>query len=180
MAKFACLKNIFDDKDEEKGFSLIELIIVIVIIGILTAITVPVYGGIQDTANDTAVQEDLRVFKGVRDANNFMEGGVHPSGNMHIFNFEPSLDSYETESTDHNIVYCYNEADYQIWGLIALSKSGNSYYATDSTGIQNHEEEWGTHQQYDLCDSIGNNFTNNWRGWDGTPEGDKWRGWVGG
>lgn len=42
-------------RDGEKGFSLIELIIVIVILGILVAIAIPIYNHIQDTAQKNAV-----------------------------------------------------------------------------------------------------------------------------
>jgi type IV pilus assembly protein PilA len=42
--------------DSEKGFSLIELIIVIVILGILVAIAIPIYNHIQDTAKKNAVE----------------------------------------------------------------------------------------------------------------------------
>ena len=40
----------------ERGFSLIELIVVIVIMGILIAIAIPVYNHIQDNAKESAVK----------------------------------------------------------------------------------------------------------------------------
>lgn len=41
------------------GFTIVELLIVIVVIGILAAVTVVTYRGIQNRANDAAVQSDL-------------------------------------------------------------------------------------------------------------------------
>ncbi|MGI6412512.1 MAG: type IV pilin protein [Syntrophomonadaceae bacterium] len=48
----------------QKGFTLVELMVVVAIIGILSAIAVPVYRNVTEKANRSAVEANLRTIDG--------------------------------------------------------------------------------------------------------------------
>lgn len=77
--------------DTEDGFTLIEILVVILIIGILSAIAIPVFLNQRKTANDAAVKSDVRNvalaietgFVGNHDAN-FVENSNAVGGAKNI------------------------------------------------------------------------------------------------
>ena len=63
-----------------RGFTIVELLIVIVVIAILAAISVVAYNGIQQRAKFTAIQSDLTSMKKVIEAYNAINGS-YPNTN---------------------------------------------------------------------------------------------------
>lgn len=51
-------------RNNQKGFTLVELMVVVVIIGILVAIAVPVYNGTQTAAKANTCAANLRIIDG--------------------------------------------------------------------------------------------------------------------
>lgn len=51
-----CLHALKQRRSSDEGFSLIELIVVVAILGILVAIAIPVFGNIQETARINALE----------------------------------------------------------------------------------------------------------------------------
>ena len=60
----------------EKGFTLVELMVVVVIIGILVAIAIPIYNDVTARANRNTVESNLRIIDGALEMYRAEEGAV--------------------------------------------------------------------------------------------------------
>jgi len=124
-----------------KGFTVVELLIVIVVIGILAAITIVAYNGIQNRANDAAVQSDVAALVKKIKLLEVDLGAVPPSGQRvtgsgSVFpgiTFSPSKSAYYTSDQD-NLFYCDGDrSGVRVYQVTAKSKSGTVFiYKSDS------------------------------------------------
>jgi prepilin-type N-terminal cleavage/methylation domain-containing protein len=65
-------------KTKQSGFTIVELLIVIVVIGILAALVITTFSGIQQKARDTKRQTDVRALYSMLEANYAQNGSGYP------------------------------------------------------------------------------------------------------
>lgn len=125
---------------QQTGFTIVELLIVIVVIAILAAITVVAFNGIQGRAADTAVQSDLRgLALKVRDHHAL--NGAYPNGGASTsfpggITYSINRQAYTTNT--NNLYYCtvHSGANAR-FAVAALSSSGN-IIVHNGTGFQTY------------------------------------------
>jgi len=120
-----------------RGFTIVELLIVIVVIAILAAISIVAYNGIQNRTNDTAVKNDLstlakkmELYKIDDPSGQYTYGGAYniPS----TLNMKPSKSSYETTGP-YSLLNC-TTASHTEYAVLAVSKSGKKFYISSLSG----------------------------------------------
>lgn len=76
-----------------KGFTLVELLIVVVIIGILVAIAIPVYSEITRSAKERACESNVRIIKSAILQYQVAENGDEPDD---ISELAPYIEDFES------------------------------------------------------------------------------------
>jgi len=126
------------EQNQTRGFTIVELLIVVVVIAILAAITIVSYNGIQNRANDSVVQSDLRNY--AQKANlYFSEFDTYPVataaglGSLGAKATQGSYGNhYVTSGNSYNFLYCYNDTT-KASAFIAGSKSGKLFIYKNGT-----------------------------------------------
>lgn len=115
----------------QKGFTIVELLIVIVVIGVLAAIVIVSYNGITNSANDSAVESDLatiakklEVYKATT--------GLYPANSTQLdaADFKVAQGSYMPDR--NNMYYCRTN-DFMGYAIGVQSRSGANYYLVNGS-----------------------------------------------
>ena len=133
-----------------RGFTIVEVATVIVVIAILVSITSLAYGNYRNRVADTAVQSNLQAFATATEA--FVQkNNRYPSSAEELKKFGIDVTPSAYPSTGIVLTYCSNYSSYinpttgQVtfklaYGFVGRSASGSIYIVTDKTGPSHPEK----------------------------------------
>ena len=117
--------------NEEEGFTLIELMVVVLIIAVLVAIAVPSFLGFRNRAQDRAAQADLRNALLAEKAN-WTDDAAFTTTEADLKSYEPGIEIETTaigsltSDSDVAVYLSVSGSDDQVC-LVKMSDSGNTY-----------------------------------------------------
>lgn len=169
-------------KNYEKGFTIVELLIVIVVIAILAAISIVAYNGIQNRAYDTTIQSDISTLvKKIKlyeaEFGTIPNAGQRAGGaaNFPGISYKASKSAYHL-GPGHNLSYCEGYVSGQrAYAISIRSLSGNVFRYISNSGTANVGNF--THAASSACNyidgvigtdsyySYGYHTTNGWSSW---------------
>ena len=113
---------------EDEGFTLIELMVVVLIIAILLAIAIPTFLGARDRANNRAAQSSLRnALTAAKTLYTDAQDFTAADTSTELETVEPSLEYVTADSTNYKKFSIAASGAHQ-WGGAALSKTNTCFW----------------------------------------------------
>lgn len=127
------------------GFTIVELLIVIVVIGILASISIVAYNGIQNRANNAIVKSDLStIAKQIELYKTGSSSGEYPdmvAAEIDAIGMKATHGSYNTVR-DGNFFYCRGPSR-NTYAIGAMSKADSGYFLVNGV-IKESNDIWKT------------------------------------
>src|SRR5690606_17247048 len=145
------------------GFTIVELLIIIVVIAIIATITIVSYAGVQNRAHDSVVQSDLRDIADSIDLYNLRNKGSYPVGdaNLQSTGMKVTKNSYGPGFAGlHNLLYCRIAPNPGKYALMAQSKSGTVFIYKSENGSLTSSPTWYGTGSVENCNAVGINQVN--------------------
>jgi len=158
------------------GFTIVELLIVIVIIGVLAALVIVAYTGITARANEASVRSDLRSAANKLEVYN-TEYGHYPTSTteMAAVGIKASKSEYLSNGSGLNFIYCRDSAGGVDYALIGSSSTSSKYSVTSQSKAVTPYSGTFPGSQSVVCPALGLSSSGNYWG----MSGGVWASWVG-
>ena len=126
---------------KDKGFTIVELLIVIVVIGILAAIMIVSYNGITTRANETAVKTDLANIAKKLEAYKAVNG-LYPANAAQLDAADLKVSQGNYLTNRNNLYYCRsNDGLYFAVGVWAVNNT--RYWFIDGVATKTTDNVYG-------------------------------------
>lgn len=142
--------------NKQHGFTIVELLIVIVVIGILAAIVIVAYNGVTSRASDNAVKSDLvNLAKEMEVYKATSSEARYPMNNTELYamngGVRMSKSSYDV--SNNNVVVCF-QTNGTAYGILAASKSNNIFYVSSTTKTPTSTSQTNNAGASTICSAI--------------------------
>ncbi len=169
---------------QTRGFTIVELLIVIVVIAILAAITIVSYNGIQNRAYDSTVQTDLKTaYSKILIYRETDGNGAFPDADDTELGKAGITASKSAYDPAGNFLYCFTGRTLPTGAilLIAKSKSGKVFYYSTAAGAKQYTGSNDIGGFAAICNELlpASGITSASARY-GALSGGTWRSWVGG
>lgn len=157
---------------KQTGFTIVELLIVIAIIGILAAIVIVAYNGIQARAYDASVQSDQTAISKALRRYKVLHGSYPQSGaelesmanittgyseariNVNKSAYDVMTQAASNDTNRRNLIICVRSGTDPQFGIASLSRSGAVWFYTSNGGPSKSAQAW-VGQQSTMCPRLG-------------------------
>ena len=122
-----------------QGFTIVELLIVIVVVAILATIAIAAYTNINNRAYDSIVKNDLANLAKKFDLFK-VEDGLYPDSveDLRTLNVSVTRSAYaNTPAVRYNLVAC-RKSNATSYSIAATSQSGKRFFISNETGLQEY------------------------------------------